>query len=428
MQKEPDPATVSCLSGLPSFGAEEVYYAARATGASRDEAAALVDERWRRTGGFPPVTLMELFLTDACNLACPYCFVQEKWQHRVMSLETMQESVRFLMRESRDVRDVSIVLMGGEPMLQYGRLQQFLPWAHDLAATHGKRIRFDMTSNGTLLDDEKAAFLHQQRVMVLLSIDGDKATHDRHRPTKSGQGSFERVLTGLQALKRHQRYVGAKMTIVQDQVPHLRANVAALAGHGVDYFMMGHATGGEWQTADAEALARAYLDVYEWWAGSDPRARPRIRMIEDALVEGGGGKRHAYGCRAGRTGLVVTPERDLFPCSKMLGANDSKGILQLGTLDGGLVEVETRKQMNGYGAFDRPACWNCRLQTKCMGGCYAVNHALTGDPFTPGSDCRVVAFVQWSREEIQRRHSARTATLPTEVAPNAAATTTSIHG
>jgi len=402
-------ATPSCLSGVPGFGAEEVFYAARASGASVDEAKELVDERWRTRGAFPPITLMELFLTDACNLACPYCFVQEKWQHRIMSLETMQDAVRFLVRESRDVKDVSIVLMGGEPTLQYGVLQQFVPWAHAQAALQGKRIRFDMTSNGTLIDDEKARFFKQQRVMVLLSIDGDKSTHDRHRPTKGGKGSFDRVLTGLQALKRHQGYVGAKMTIVQDQVPHLLANVAALAGHGVDFFMMGHATGGEWGSADAEALARAYVDVYEWWAQADPKTRPKIRMIEEAVGEKGGGKRHAYGCRAGRTGLVVTPERDLFPCSKMLGANDSKGILQLGTLDTGLVAVETRKKLNGYGAFDRPACWNCRMQSKCMGGCYAVNHTLTGDPFTPGADCRVVAFVQWAKEEIQRRHRVRIA-------------------
>lgn len=401
-------AFAACLSGIPSFSGEEAYYVARSSGVSPQLARRLVDQAWdaapRR---FPAITLMELFLTDACNLACPYCFVHEKWQKRFMSRATMDDAVRFLLRESGSAKDVSIVLMGGEPMLCHETLVGFLPWAHEQARLQGKRLRFDMTSNGTLITDAKASFLASQRVSVLLSLDGDKATHDRHRPTKSGKGSFDRTMDGLKALKRHQGFIGVKMTIVQDQVRNLRTNVEALTQHGVDYFMMGHATGAAWSSADAEALAHACLEVYEWWAAQPPSARPRFKMIEEALKESPAGKRHVYGCRAGRTGLVVTPERDLFPCSKMLGANQSKGILKLGTLDAGMSEVETRKQLNGFGAIERPACWNCRLQTKCMGGCYAVNHTLTGDPFRPGADCRVVAFMQWAKDEIRSRHQHR---------------------
>lgn len=397
-----------CMSGLPSFVGEEAYYVARNSGATRDQAKLVVDRIWEGCNRrFPDVTLVELFLTDACNLACPYCFVHEKWHHRNMSRETMEDATHLLMRESGDARSVSLVLMGGEPMLRYQDLVGFLPWAHEQAKQGGKKLRIDMTSNGTLITDDKAEYLASQGVKVLLSIDGDRATHDHHRPTRSGAGSFDEAMRGLGALKRHQGFVGTKMTIAQDQVDNLVGNVAALAERGVDYFMMGHATGSHWTADQAEALANAYIGVYQWWADLPQERRPRFKMIDDALSETGGGKRHAYGCRAGRSGLVVTPERDLFPCSKMLGANASEGILKLGTLDGGITEIETRKQLNGFGAMDRPACWNCRMQTKCLGGCYAVNHTLTGDPFTPGSDCSVVSFVHWSKQEIQRRHRAQ---------------------
>jgi|GEM_PF-2770515 len=66
---------------------------------------------------FPPVVFIDLFLTEDCNFRCPYCFVEGK-RARHMSKEVAFASVEFLLRESREVDKVEILLFGGEPLLR----------------------------------------------------------------------------------------------------------------------------------------------------------------------------------------------------------------------------------------------------------------------------------------------------------------------
>jgi len=48
----------------------------------------------------PPLTLIELFLTEACNLRCDCCFVATKKAYKRMSKDVAQRAVDLLMRES----------------------------------------------------------------------------------------------------------------------------------------------------------------------------------------------------------------------------------------------------------------------------------------------------------------------------------------
>ncbi len=44
--------------------------------------------------------MMELFLTEACNLRCDYCFVATKKAYKRMSWEVAKRAIDFLMIES----------------------------------------------------------------------------------------------------------------------------------------------------------------------------------------------------------------------------------------------------------------------------------------------------------------------------------------
>ena len=55
-----------------------------------------------------------------------------------------------------------------------------------------------------LLDDKWGSFLHEQKFLVGLSIDGPREFHDRYRVDKGQNPTFDRVYAGLQTLKRHE--------------------------------------------------------------------------------------------------------------------------------------------------------------------------------------------------------------------------------
>ena len=70
-------------------------------------------------------------------------------------------------------------------------------------AKPGQHILNTMQTNGTLLDDEWGAFLKEHDFLVGISIDGPREMHDAYRVDKGGKPTFDRVIAGLDVLKRH---------------------------------------------------------------------------------------------------------------------------------------------------------------------------------------------------------------------------------
>ena len=94
------------------------------------------------------------------------------------------------------------------------------------------------------------------KIKVLLSIDGLKESHDRFRIDKSGKGTFEQAIQGMQLLKKSQPWIGTKMTVSPQNVPNLYDDVLGLYKLGVNDFVIGHATGMEWSLIDREKFSR----------------------------------------------------------------------------------------------------------------------------------------------------------------------------
>jgi sulfatase maturation enzyme AslB (radical SAM superfamily) len=67
-----------------------------------------------------PLSYMELILTTDCNLRCSYCFERDKKPFN-MSDEVAFAAVDFLIQTSRNIKELTILLFGGEPMMQFVR-------------------------------------------------------------------------------------------------------------------------------------------------------------------------------------------------------------------------------------------------------------------------------------------------------------------
>ena len=126
---------------------------------------------------FPPVVFIDLFLTESCNFACPYCFVEGK-RDRHMAPETAQAAVEFLIRESRDQDNIEMLLFGGEPLLRFDLIKDLVPYGYRRAREAGKTLSFSMTTNGSLMNRENLAFLRKHNIKFLLSLDGDEEMHN----------------------------------------------------------------------------------------------------------------------------------------------------------------------------------------------------------------------------------------------------------
>jgi uncharacterized protein len=143
-----------------------------------------------------------------CNLDCQYCFYLDKTElfpkgtRFRMSDEVLEAYIRQQF-ESQEGGSVLFAWQGGEPTLMgVGFFEKVVA----LQKKHGggRRAENAIQTNGILLDDAWGAFLHREKFLVGLSIDGPSGLHDFHRVDSAGKPTFDRVMRGLQILKRHQ--------------------------------------------------------------------------------------------------------------------------------------------------------------------------------------------------------------------------------
>ena len=139
---------------------------------------------------FFPFSFM-IDVTDACNLHCAYCNFKKGFRRQKLSPEEVLSKVKCFK---------AIVLTGGEPLLNFEWIEEFLRLAREDKITFNKILLF---TNGTLLTDEIASFLKKYDVRVGVSLDGPGFVHDVNRVFPDGSGSFNLVMKGINLLKKH---------------------------------------------------------------------------------------------------------------------------------------------------------------------------------------------------------------------------------
>lgn len=104
-----------------------------------------------------------------CNMACQYCYYQEKG-NALLSEQLLEEFTRQYL-EAQTMPQVLFTWHGGEPLL---RSLSFYRKALELQRRYGQGLQIDncIQTNGTLLTDEWCEFLRENNFLVGISIDG----------------------------------------------------------------------------------------------------------------------------------------------------------------------------------------------------------------------------------------------------------------
>lgn len=181
-----------------------------------------------------------LNVTNACPLACKYCFVHQNPER--MSLEIAQDSVKYLYNNLKRKRELlvngnlkgTINFFGGEPMLMYDEI--IVPLVEWTEKTYPDCFSFGITTNGVLLNKKSIDFFYQHNITPLLSMDGDRETQDYNRPYHNGTGSFDKVVAQIPYLLDKFPNTVFRMTIYEDTSDKFFDNVLFAEKMGFKYF------------------------------------------------------------------------------------------------------------------------------------------------------------------------------------------------
>ena len=149
-----------------------------------------------------------LHVAHDCNLRCGYCFADtgDFGGHRaLMSKEVAQKAIEFAIKGSKKRHNLELDLFGGEPLMNMPVVKFIVDYVRKREKETGKNIKLTLTTNGTLLTDEIVTYLNDNRVMLVLSLDGSKKTHDHMRPYPGHLGSFDKAVEGFKKVIESRR-------------------------------------------------------------------------------------------------------------------------------------------------------------------------------------------------------------------------------
>ncbi len=180
-----------------------------------------------------------LNLTDDCNLACRYCFVE---QHpHFMTFDIAKNIADWLYKNYLKRKEfnfpippddkIQIYFFGGEPTLCYDSI--IVPLVNYCNSKYPDIFKYGITTNGTLLNKEKIDFFKKNNFFILLSIDGNEETQNFNRPCKNNQRSFDLLTKNIPYLLEQFPQALFRSTIYAPTVNHLYENYLYIKSLGV---------------------------------------------------------------------------------------------------------------------------------------------------------------------------------------------------
>ena len=111
---------------------------------------------------------------------------------------------------------IFFAFQGGEPTLAgLDYFEKFVSFVKKYY--NGAKYSFALQTNGTLVNNEWAAFFLENNFLIGLSLDGDRETHDFFRPGFKGEGSYKAALSAARVMSAHEVNYNI-LTVVTDNV------------------------------------------------------------------------------------------------------------------------------------------------------------------------------------------------------------------
>ena len=353
--------------------------------------------------------------TLQCNFACDYCIQGDHGEYNKhaakMSMETAARVAEWTESRLDAIAPTRFVLtfFGGEPLLNMPVLYFLAERLHAACAARGVEILINIITNGLLLSREMVGRLNPLGLNgIKITLDGDRDAHNRMRPLRGGQGTFDRIINNVRQVADLTRIaVGGNFDVdtvdsypalldflaSQEFAPRLskvtfkpvireKTQVAKglipLTAVGTD----GKPLNGACMTSAGTGVSRVCDScnfVDEKMAFLREETKKRGFQTADGV--------HMGPCEIHREhSHTIGTDGSLFACPGFAG----EALQSIGHIDGGRDEFQSQALRN----FERLSAWeechDCAFIPVCAGGCTVAAHNELGDMHAP--NCHKASF------------------------------------
>ncbi|MBD7912581.1 Cys-rich peptide radical SAM maturase CcpM [Clostridium cibarium] len=347
------------------------------------------------------LNMIILQVTQQCNFRCKYCvysdgYENRKYTNQVMSIETAKRGIDFLLKHSANSESVHIAFYGGEPLLRFDFIKECIEYAKE--QFEGKKLLFNMTTNGSLIDDTVIEYLVENNMGLVISLDGPKNIHDKNRVFAGNKcGTFDKVIETLEMIRtKYPSYFKEKVFLSAvidsqcnfedvnkfftncDTVKEMIALSALIndtyrtskVGINKDFITKyGYETFKIYLNKLKRIDDKSISNIFMKYSQQKDMMFKRFSEPEDGLLDTG----HPGGpCIPGGTRLFMDVSGNLYPCEKVSEASE---VAKIGHVDTGF-NIEKARSLLNIGKLTQENCKNCWAFRYCE-LCAAAADSLT---------------------------------------------------
>ena len=353
--------------------------------------------------------------TLQCNFACDYCIQGDHGDYNKhaakMSLDTAARVGDFIegRLEANAPSRLVLTFFGGEPLLNMPVLYYLAERLHGACDARGVRLLINIITNGLLITREMVERLNPLGLNgIKITLDGDREAHNRSRPLRGGQGTFDKIVAAAGAVAdltrisiggnfdadsvdsypalldflAEQDFAGklAKVTfkpVIREKTAQSRG-VIPLTVVGAE----GKPLNGACMTSAGTGVSRV-CDTCNFVDEKMAFLREETKKHGFATADGV----HMGPCEIHHShSHTVGPDGSLFACPGFAG----EALQSIGHIDDRQEDYRTQAQRN----FERLAAWeqchDCAFIPVCAGGCTVAAHNELGDMHAP--NCHKTSF------------------------------------
>lgn len=313
---------------------------------------------------------LTLFITNACNLDCIYCYQHLK-NTKTMSFECATSWINKCLSNNNEF--VNIYLFGGEPMLEFHLLKRICEWTWQ--QTWNSEYRFVIQTNGTLLDTEMKDWFakNKDKIELCLSLDGNREAHNKNR-----NNSFDKIDIGF--FKNTWPNPPVKMTISKSNLSNLKESIVWLHELRFRFSGCNLALGeGAFDESFFYSLSTQLKQLADYYiANPIIKIAPIINVPIHRLASNDTQKHISCHIETEQL-VVVNTDGSTSPCSFFSNISLNKNQRE-----------ELQKELDGL-SIEKLYCYeNCKFFNVCD-ICYAENYTETGDIYKPSeSRCKLM--------------------------------------
>ncbi len=325
-----------------------------------------------------------LMVAQDCNLRCRYCFGDGGsygGERAVMSEEVGRAAVDYIIEHSGSRKHCEIDFFGGEPLMNFKAVKAVTEYVRQREKETGKIFKLTLTTNGMLLKDDVIAWLNENHISMVLSLDGRKETHDRMRPDAGGHGTYDRVLANFKKLvdSRNGEDYYLRGTYTKENMDFTK-DVLDINDQGFEILSVEPVVLKDSPLGFTEAdlpriyeeydrLTEAYLERHRQGKGFF------FFHFNMDLSNGPCVAKRLAGCGAGHEYYAVAENGDLYPCHQFVGRDGYR----LGDVFTGVKNQELPQYFRESHVLNKEKCRDCWARFFCSGGCHANADLFHGD-------------------------------------------------